>query len=179
MITTSCTQGSGDTATLQKKVDSLTAIVTNKGAKVAPMASFSPGKGLFTKKQINFSNSDPIETFTVPWGYSYWCAHRWDKFMTNSKYRDSVIKYSTACSFVIPTNTLQFLLNSGAEYVVAYLAVDTNYQIKIVYDGASTNPNEPQNDTIYEQPIMIDNKKYALDNVWPCPICDKVGLSEE
>lgn len=180
MVFASCgTGGSDQTAALQKKVDSLTAVVSPQTQKTMPMATVEPGRALFTKGEINFSNDYPIDSFLIPWGYSYWCTKRWDKFMNEASYRDKVIRQSTACSFVIPVSSLQTLIGSGAEYVVVYFAVDTNDRLGIIYDGAATKPDEPQNDTIYEHRIRMDQKNYALDHVWPCPTCDKVGLSDE
>lgn len=180
MVFVSCGPGGNDqTTALQKQVDSLTSVVSAKGPKTMPMVTVEPGRALFTKGEINFSNSYPIDSFLIPWGYSYWCTKRWDRFVNEAGYRDRVIKQSPACSFVIPKSSLQTLIGSGAEYVVVYLAVDTNDRLGIIYDGAATKADEPQNDTIYEHRIRKDQVNYALDHVWPCPTCDKVGLSDE
>lgn len=144
-----------------------------------PNATFTVG--IHTQSAIQLQNGTPIEEFIIPWWLSRQYADNWDKFLKDKTYRDKVMQNNNACSFLLPASNLQYLVDSlGMEYVTVYLAIDTNDNITLVYDGGNRNPNEPQNDTIYEQPVYEKRgTKYAFDNAMPCPICDKVGLSNK
>lgn len=174
MLFASCGNSGGDTATLQKKVDSLTAVVAGKGLVQIDRNSLTP---IFVQPPVSQnSNGMPIDSFTITWSKAKQYTSNWKTFLTNENYRNQVILDTTA-SYIIPMSNIKHLLDlNGATYLIVYLGVNDQNKMTLVYEGALTVPS---NDTIYEMPVKrMGPTKYALDNAYPCPTCAELGLSD-
>jgi len=170
----SCSGDGDQTATLQKKVDSLTTVLSGKGATPVDRSSLSP---IFVQTPVSQnSNGTSIDSFTITWSRAKQYTQNWQTFLKDANYRNQVV-LDTTSSYIIPMSNIRHLIDlNSADYLIVYLAVNDQNQMTLVYEGAL---NPPGNDTLFEIPAKRNgNLKYALDHAYPCPTCAELGLSD-
>ncbi len=165
----SCTQPGEDVASLQKKVDSMAALLNTTQVSDVKMSLTSPEKII----------DEPKESYYISWTKSRNDIQRWHKHIWNPD--NGLIEDTARCSFIIPATNLRYLVDADSmnmDYVVFYLSLDSAKMLSLIYEGGKITKDKNGQKVMTESPVYTDrNTKYAFDNAYPCPICDKIGLT--
>jgi len=179
MVFASCGTGGNDqtTAVLQKKVDSLTAIVggtinTSEKFKTTVVNSFVEPPRLIT--------DEPKEYYYLSYFKAYQGIDSWRSYVRDA--RNGLIGDTARFSFIIPATTLRYLVDPDSmnlDYVTFYLALDSANLITLMYEGGKIRTNDTGGRVLAEEPVYTHaGIKYVFNHAYPCPICDIVGFGK-
>ena len=176
-LVASCGTGGADqTMALQKKVDSMSTLLaatTNATDKIR----MSTTDGFVAPPRM--IGQEPKESYYIAWWKARQDIQRWHKYIWDPKHE--LIEDTARCSFIIPASNLRYLVDADSmnlDYVVFYLALDSAKMLTLVYEGGKIETGANGEQTLVEQPVHRKNGgNFAFDHAFPCPVCDKVGLT--
>ena len=173
ILLASCGNGGGDTAALQKKVDSM-ATLLGSTMNTSEKIRMTMADGLVPPPRM--IGQEPKESYYIPWWKGRQDITRWQNYIADPKH--DLLQDTSRCSFIIPATNLRYLVDTmNLDYVVFYLSLDTTKALTLVYEGGNLQING--SDTVLvEQPVYRNaGTNYAFDYAFPCPICDQIGLT--
>ncbi|MBX2906339.1 MAG: hypothetical protein KF744_09900 [Taibaiella sp.] len=175
VLLASCSNGGGDTAALQKKVDSMTTLLGST-MNASERVRMTIADGLIPPPRM--ITQEPKESYYISWWQGRDDIQRWQNYIWDKSH--GLIEDTARCSFIIPATNLRYLVDTmNLEYVVFYLSLDSAKMLSLVYEGGNLQIGDNGSDTVLmEQPVYRKaGTNYAFNHAYPCPVCDKIGLT--